>query len=116
MATLAPEAYYLPAFDWSRGPKNCPHTLAFEALEAEAAALPAGEYIGALVKWQVADGYAVYRVESLSPRVVLQHVPFGDGYAVAPETIRGLRRKDVEAKVDADRRLASLFGSRLEVV
>lgn len=108
MATLAPEPYYLPAFDWTRG-RKCPHEAAFEDLCAEADALPADEYVGALIKWQIADGYAFYRVVSLSPRVVIQHVPFGDGYAVAPETIRGLRRKDVEAKVDAERRLRAAF-------
>jgi hypothetical protein len=115
MATLAPEPYYLPAIDWTRG-RVCPHQAAFDELCAEADALPADEYVGGLIKWQVADGYAHYRVVSLSPSVVLQHVPFLDGYAVAPETIRGLRRKDVEAKVDAERRLRAAFsGSALRV-
>jgi hypothetical protein len=38
-----------------------------------------GQYIGRTLRFQVADGYAVYMVKSLSP-VELIHLPLMDGY------------------------------------
>ena len=46
------------------------------------------------IRWPVADGYALYRVTSAKPLKV-QHLHFGDGYSVFPETIRGLTISDV---------------------
>ena len=113
MARLT-DPVYLPPFDWSNGPRNDPHEIAFTEIQKAADALPEGEYEGALIKWQVADGYAVYRVEALDTRqgAVLAHVPFGDGYAVDDSLIRGLRVSDVIEKVEAERRLAALFGGK----
>ena len=50
--------------------------------------------VGRLIRWPVADGYALYRVTSAKPLKV-QHLHFGDGYSVFPETIRGLTIGDV---------------------
>ena len=50
--------------------------------------------VGRLIRWPVADGYALYRVTSAKPLKV-QHLHFGDGYSVYPETIRGLTIGDV---------------------
>ena len=48
-----------------------------------------------VISWPVADGYAYYFVQSVSPPV-LSHIPIGDAYRVAPETIRGIRAQDIE--------------------
>lgn len=87
------------------------HDDALKALQATAAALPEGEYVGALIRFGVADGYAVYRVKSLKP-LVLEHVPFGDAYQISVSHIRGLRVTDVKALIDSERRMSKLFGRR----
>ena len=57
--------------------------------------------VGFLYQHQIADGYAVYRVESLKP-LKLQHVPYMDGYRVPVATMRGLRLSDLEQQVRFD--------------
>ena len=56
--------------------------------------IEAGEVVGLVVKFPVADGHAVYRVSRASP-LTLQHVPFGDAWRVPPAHIRGLRKSDI---------------------
>lgn len=51
------------------------------------------------ISFGVADGMATYFVKSLKP-LVLQHVPHGDAYQVDPALIRGLRREDVEQRLE----------------
>lgn len=112
MATLARTPYPLPDFDWSRGIENDPQAAAYDELVEVSRNLPDGEYVGGLIQFPYADGYAIYRVVSIEPRVVLQHVPFGDAWQADPSTIRGLRAADVRARVDRQRAGRSLFGSR----
>ena len=50
-----------------------------------------------IVKFPVADGYALYAVTSEKP-LVLRHIPYGDAYQAAAATIRGLTMRDVEAQ------------------
>ena len=57
---------------------------------------------GFLFSQCVADGKAIYRVESVSP-LKLQHVPFSDGYRVTPATIRGLRIADLQQNLKWER-------------
>jgi hypothetical protein len=108
MAKLDPP-YVLPDFDWSNGFQNDPHTKAFDALFAEAKALPEGTLVGALLRWQRADGYAVYRITNERP-FTIQHVPFGDAWTVEPALIRGLTLSDAREMVARERRLSALFG------
>lgn len=82
-----------------------------QRLEAEAAKLKDDEIKGALVRFPVADGHAVYLVTSETP-LKLQHVPFFDAYRVDPATIRGLRLDDVKRRVQGDRHMRSMFASR----
>lgn len=51
------------------------------------------------ISFGVGDGCATYFVKSLKP-LVLQHVPHGDAYQVDYAMIRGLRRADVEQRLN----------------
>lgn len=56
----------------------------------------AGKVEGGLIRFPVADGYAIYLVISSSP-LVLQHVPTGDAWRISDAHMRGLKLKDVQA-------------------
>lgn len=108
MAKLDPRPYPMPPLGFG---VNDPHIQAYDNLVAASNALPEDEYVGALISWQIADGYASYLVTSMSP-VTLQWVPLADGYRVDDALIRGLRKPDVIAKVESTRAFNRLFGRR----
>jgi hypothetical protein len=54
-----------------------------------------------IVYFQVADGYARYRLKSKEP-LVLQHIPYGDKYRIPDPHLRGLRLEDIEQKLDSE--------------
>jgi len=81
---------------------------ALQELRERAASLPEGEVVGAFLSFPVADGFAHYVVTKARPLTVA-HVPFGDGYRVAPMMIRGMRKSDVLAMVKRERAYARLF-------
>ena len=54
-----------------------------------------------VMRFPVADGYALYAVITEKP-LVLRHVPEGDGYQVAGAMIRGLTLADVERQREWD--------------
>ena len=83
----------------------------WEELQARSDGLPPGEVVGGLIKFQVADGYAVYIVTKAAP-LTLTHVPFGDAYQVHDALIRGLRRADVLASLERDRKLSAIFAKK----
>lgn len=114
MAKLDPTPYALPSITSGdyRDFNNSPHVKAMEGLEAISKALPEGEYVGALLRWQVADGYAIYRVSSMVGSGTLQWIDWLDGYRVDPALIRGMRKQDIKDKVDAARRFAKAFHTR----
>lgn len=64
-----------------------------------------------ILRFSVADGSALYFVESLKP-AVLRHIPAYDAYRVPPELIRGLRTQDIELRLKQAAALAKLFGQR----
>lgn len=72
-------------------------------LKAASNALPDGEVVGAVLQWQVADGYASYIVTKASP-LTLAALPFADEYTVSPVLIRGLRKGDVLEMLASARR------------
>ncbi len=76
---------------------------AMEALEkASRSVLPASKDLkGALVRWQVADGYAVYVVSNTRP-LRLRHVPYMDEYQADAATIRGTTEATVRRQVAAN--------------
>ena len=106
MAQLVGTLKSFPEFNWSNGVSS--QDAAMTALQEASFNLPPGEIVGAMLKWQVADGYAWYRVKSASPLQV-EHVPFLDGYQVPAAHIRGLRRADVLDQLNRSKRLALLF-------
>jgi hypothetical protein len=71
---------------------------------------PDGALAGALVKFPVADGHALYVVVRDSPLTVAL-VPFGDSYQAAGATIRGLNRADVRRQLSADRAMSAMSRS-----
>ena len=87
------------------------HIATLDKLQADTLALPEGQVEGALIKFQVADGFAYYVVTSEAP-LVLQHVPAIDAYQISHAHIRGLRVPDIKAIIDAQRRMASFLASR----
>jgi hypothetical protein len=62
------------------------------------AAAKAGKAVGTLLRFPMADGYALYVVTSEKP-LTLQHVPFGDAWQAAAATIRGVTMSDVQAQI-----------------
>lgn len=62
---------------------------------------------GALIRFPVADGYAIYRVVSTRP-LKIEHIPLWDAYAVHPAMIRGLNLEDVRQQL----KFAEFWASR----
>ena len=67
---------------------------AFDELVENAPESPEEGIEGAMIRFPRADGYAHYRVVGTDP-LQIQHVPFGDGYAIPAAHVRGLREEDV---------------------
>jgi len=55
-----------------------------------------------LVRWHVADNYAVYRVVCLGESPVLQHVDYMDGYAKSEAFVRGLRSDEIKVQLSEE--------------
>lgn len=102
----------LPVIDWRATDINsamAAHEDALADLQAASDALAGTRTIvGRLIKFQVADGYAIYRVESAKPLTVA-HVRFGDCYSVSNTMIRGLNVTDVRRQLEASDRLRAIF-------
>jgi len=60
------------------------------------------------IKFQVADGYAIYLYDEQAN--TLHWVDWMDGYDVHPALIRGLTKADVRDMLDRQARLNALFG------
>ena len=67
--------------------------------------------VGRLLRWQIADGYAFYRVTSIKP-FKLQHLKYGDEYRVGYETIRGTTLNIAANMVARDLRMKELFAKK----
>lgn len=61
-----------------------------------------------VITFPVGDGSAVYIARSLKP-LKLQHVNYCDGWHADPALIRGLRRADVEARMEQRKKIKELF-------
>jgi hypothetical protein len=64
-----------------------------------------------VIKFPVADGYALYFVKTLKP-LVLQHIPAGDAWRISAAEIRGLRIADVEFKLKQGKLMRELFSRK----
>ena len=61
-----------------------------------------------VIKFPMADSYAFYYVKTLKP-LVLQHIPYCDGWHAPTPLIRGLRTKDVEEMLEREKRMREIF-------
>lgn len=61
-----------------------------------------------VVRFPVADGYAMYAVYTRKP-LQLIHIPYMDGYHANPILLRGLRLSDVDEMAESEKRRAKLF-------
>jgi hypothetical protein len=68
-----------------------------------------GKNIGEVLRFQVADGYAMYMVASTRP-LELVHLPLGDCYQF--EYAHLLNAQEVQKKIDAQKALEELFGKK----
>ena len=67
------------------------------------------ENVGEVIKFPVADGYAEYMVACMKP-LQLIHIGLDDAYQF--EYAHLLKAKDVQEKLDQQKRLAELFSSK----
>ena len=83
-----------------------------ETLAAEARQNGDSDLLGEVVKWQRADGYAMYMVWNTEPLELVHLEGIADGYTVEEALIRGLRLTDVNEMVENDRKIAEIFAKR----
>lgn len=77
-------------------------------LEKVSSSLNGNDVVGAIIRFPIADGYALYRVTKEKP-LTIQHIPFGDAWSIDSAYIRGLRLVDVKALISRERRLRKIF-------
>lgn len=83
--------------DWEKSMKA--QNEALEELQRKSDTLPEGEVVGAVLSFQVADGYAMYLVtKAKGNSIELKHIPFCDDYSIAAAHIRGLTKQDALAQ------------------
>jgi len=68
-----------------------------------------GKYIGKVIKFPVADGYAKYMVASVRP-LELVNIPFDDEYEF--QYIYNLKWKDIRLKIEQEELLNKLFSPK----
>ena len=109
MARLDPTPYPLPELQAGGSDAGfARQTDELNRLQAESNNLRPDVVVGAMIKFQVADGYAHYRVTASRPLTV-QHVPYLDGYSISAAHIRGLTEADIFKQLAGDRGLAAIF-------
>lgn len=72
---------------------------------------PAGRILGTVLRFSVADGYAVYIVVKEKP-LTLQYIPFGDCYTIPAAYIRGLTREDIVDMIEGERAWRKLVNTK----
>ena len=70
--------------------------------------------VGAIIKFGIADGHALYRVDSIKP-LTLSHIPYHDAWEIDYPYIRGLTLKDVKEMVRSQKAIDKLFGGSLKI-
>jgi len=68
-----------------------------------------GANVGEIIKFPVADGYALYMVAGMKP-VELIHIEIGDAWHF--QYANRLTAKDVQQKIDQEKALAKLFSKK----
>jgi len=72
---------------------------------------PEDSTVGEVVKFQVADGYAVYGVVREEP-LELCYIGQGDFYTIPAAHIRGLELEDIKVLVGRERAINEMFANR----
>lgn len=85
-----------------------------EKVKAELRATTPGEYVGEVLKWQRADGYACYIVVAEVPQLMVAHLDIGDSYQVEDALIRGLIIEDVIEMVEREKRFMAMVCTQEE--
>lgn len=67
------------------------------------------QYVGEVIKFPVADSYALYMVASLSP-VELVELPLGDGWSF--QYAHRLTKKDIIEKIESAKKLKEIFSKK----
>ncbi len=70
-------------------------------------------YVGETIRFGVADGYAVYMVASLSPKVELLHLPLMDGYNF--EYVHLMNVKEVKKQIDGAKKFEEYMKTQCNV-
>ena len=81
----------------------------FDELKAKCKAQSKGKYVGEIIKFGVADGYALYMVYSMKP-LELIHINTMDGYQSEFADLLTLER--VKEMIERDKKMAELFGKK----
>ena len=104
----------LPPLNFMGDWRNSAHVRAFDALEDEDdAARDRGEITGRLLKFPVADGYAVYRIVSVKP-LTLAHIDYMDAWSIPGAHLRGITLASVKEELRvADARAVLLAKHRM---
>jgi len=112
MAKLGTE-YNLPQLDIRvlRNLDDSPHGQEMARLEEISEKLPDGEIVGGVLRFGVADGYAMYLVSNDKP-LTLRHIDWLDGYRIADAHIRGLRIQDVREILRREKGMRELFSKK----
>ena len=113
MANL--DKYSYPG-DWKRQPKEdfslyCTRTVKLiEDLQTKSEQIDpkSPDLRGAILQFQVADGYAYYAVTKMKP-LTITLIPWSDAYQIPEAHIRGININDVRAQLDRTRNIKSLF-------
>lgn len=117
MAKYDPNPIEFPAFSGTGAlePYFKAQEEALKKLQEASAAIdftkPRVDLTGALVSFQIADGYAYYVVSKNSPLTV-RHVPFGDAWQAIEPTIRGLNRDFVLDHLRRTKMMRDLFSKK----
>lgn len=82
-----------------------------EALRKELRKECDGEYVGEIVRFGVADGYAQYMIKKERPLQLIWLID-GDSYQIHPDMIRGLTLDSVKRRIEADRKLMKFLEER----
>jgi hypothetical protein len=109
MATIyySPQEIPLPIMDWMDMDKYRKDSdIYLSELNAFCLKRKKGKNIGEIIKFQIADGYAEYMIASMKP-LELIHIPLLDAYQLP--YIQNLTTKDVQEKIDQQKKLEVLF-------
>jgi hypothetical protein len=108
----APEGFEAPAIDW-RGDWQKQEQEYLTRLADRCKMNGTNPLHGEVIRFQRADGYALYMVWSTKP-LALIHIELGDAYSVEDALLRGLRLSDVREQVEREQRIRDLFARKAE--